>query len=924
MAAGRAALAAGRAEEASARLGEALALWRGRALADVEDADWAQPAIRRLEEERLAATEDRIEADLALGRHAALVGELEALAAEHPTRERLAAQRMLALYRAGRQDDALRAYDTTRRALVETAGLEPGPPLQRLQAEVLRQDPRLEWAGRAATAVAERPVRRRTPTKPTPTRHSPRRARLLAVAAVAAVAAVIAGVAVVASGDDEPRSSPPAVRGNAVALLDAATGTVEDEVPVGRIPAALAAGPAAAWALNADDRTISRIDARTKRVSTFGTGGLPTDVAADGRALWVGNGARRARTQFAGAVATSVSRIDPRSSAVLGEAVLPVGSGQRSNLVRQTIAAADGAVWAIGPDSALARIDGATGEVTRRIEGFAATAVAAGSGRVAALTTEGVVVALDPRTGRIVRRISLHARDPAAVAVSPEAIWVTDPYEGTLWRIETSPEVVQRTIDVGRGGDAVVAGAGGVWVANPIAGTLVRVDARTSRVTHRVPLGNTPLSLALSAGRLWVGVAGQAGAPAPATRAEAASGPEACGPLESAGGAPPDLVIVTDLPLQAGPKLHAPQMVQAVELVLREHRFRAGRFRIAYRSCDDSTALSGIYDETRCAANALAYVEDKTIAGVVGPLNSGCAIAQIPLLERAGLAMVSPANSYDGLTRGAPDQPPGALRDLHPEQARTYARVFPLDSSQMAAAVKLVGRLGARRPFLLDDGGGYGKLLADLAARSARRADVRLAGRASWDPEALSYAGLARRVAASGADGVLLNGLLDTNGGAVARALRRQLPRATPIVAADGFAPISSLVERAGTRTARSLHVTLPGVPVERLPPRGRRFAQRFAATQPRGRVTPFAVYAAQATEVLLDAIARSDGTRASISRELLATRVRDGLIGSFTFDRAGDTTLQATTWVRPVRGGGADEVQSSDGARIEGVLRTP
>ena len=112
---------------AAAKLREALALWRGPPLADLAYEAFAQPAIARLEELRLAAIESRVDADLALGRHAEMVAELEALVREHPVRENPRAQLMLALYRSGRQADALAVYQSVRRALVDELGIDPGP-----------------------------------------------------------------------------------------------------------------------------------------------------------------------------------------------------------------------------------------------------------------------------------------------------------------------------------------------------------------------------------------------------------------------------------------------------------------------------------------------------------------------------------------------------------------------------------------------------------------------------------------------------------------------------------------------------------------------------------------------------------------------------------------------------------------------------
>ncbi|HEY7146650.1 MAG TPA: BTAD domain-containing putative transcriptional regulator [Streptosporangiaceae bacterium] len=138
-------LAAGRPAAAAATLRAALALWRGSALSDIADFAFAQAEVARLEEARLAATEDLVDADLACGRHAALTSRLESLVAAHPMRERLCGQQMLALYRCGRQAEALQAYQDLRARLADELGIDPSPALCRLQEAILRQEPRLDW-----------------------------------------------------------------------------------------------------------------------------------------------------------------------------------------------------------------------------------------------------------------------------------------------------------------------------------------------------------------------------------------------------------------------------------------------------------------------------------------------------------------------------------------------------------------------------------------------------------------------------------------------------------------------------------------------------------------------------------------------------------------------------------------------------------
>ncbi len=151
-------LTAGRAEAAAAGLREALGLWRGPALSDVADFAFAQADVARLEEARLAAIEDRVQADLACGGHAGLVSELDGLVAAHPLRERLCGQRMLALYRCGRQADALQAYQDVRGRLDDELGIDPNPALQRLHQAILRQEPELDWRSADGGAAAQDPA----------------------------------------------------------------------------------------------------------------------------------------------------------------------------------------------------------------------------------------------------------------------------------------------------------------------------------------------------------------------------------------------------------------------------------------------------------------------------------------------------------------------------------------------------------------------------------------------------------------------------------------------------------------------------------------------------------------------------------------------------------------------------------------------
>ena len=904
---GRRLLDVGGVERAAATLREALGLWGGPALADFRYDDFAQNEITRLEEARMAALEARIDADLALGREDELVPELQALVQEHPQRERLRGQLMLGLYRAGRQAEALDVYREGRKRLVEELGIEPGPELQELERAILTHD---ESIGAPRRRPAARSVRRRP-------------ALLvgfggLLVVAAAATALVINLTRSGAGGISD------VVQGNSLAAIDPTTGRVVAEVPVGATPAAVAVAGGAVWVLNADDQTISRVDAQTKEVRTLAIGATPTDLAAAGDGVWVGNGGKLAQTQFAGTTAVALTRLDARTGAVVANVPLPRAGSTRSNAAQNHIALAAGSVWAIAPDFSLVRIDPGQNKVSAVARGVAAVAVAADRGAVWVLSDQGTLARIEARSNRVTARVDVPATGLSDLAVGGGSVWATDPYQGTLWRIDPGTHVAERTIDVGAGADSVAFGLGSVWIANSVQGTLSRVDPATNRVLRTIPLGSTPRAVAVGEGRVWVAVAGERSLTA--ARPQVGQTVQAlpatiCGPVVS-GAEPARFIVVSDLPLRGGPRFVTPQMSAAILHVLRTHSFRAGRYRLGYQSCDHSTAQTGLFDERKCVANTKAYAADPDVIGVVGPYNSGCAFAEIPIASRARLPMVSPTNSDVGLTRQAFGAPRGALRDLYPTGHRTYVRLMSPDDAEAAADALLARRLGARRIFVLDDGG-YGVAFTTYFTRAARRLRLRIVDAARWDPQKPRLRQLAARARRSDAQAVFLCGLIDSGAGEALAALRRALPPSVPVIGCDGLLPVSLLFERAGP-AARGTYVSIEGLVNERLGLAGKRFLRDFGSTQPEARVDPAAVYAAQAAELLVGAIALSDGTRASVASELFKAHVLNGLLGSFAIDANGDPSPARVTVVRLEHGGGTDVVLSYQGARVERVIAPP
>jgi branched-chain amino acid transport system substrate-binding protein len=356
-----------------------------------------------------------------------------------------------------------------------------------------------------------------------------------------------------------------------------------------------------------------------------------------------------------------------------------------------------------------------------------------------------------------------------------------------------------------------------------------------------------------------------------------------CAELLYEGEGEPDVIVVSDLPRRGIGRETAALMINAIEFVLRKREFRAGDLGVGYQSCNNTVGEEP-FDQGLCRRNARAYVATEDVVGIIGPWNSGCAVEQIPIVSRrdAGpLAMISPSTTYTGLTRTAASLP------FYPDGVRSFARVVTHDIGQGTAAAHLAARLGARRVAVVHQNLGdlYVRGVTTPFLAAARRLELDTLS-FDWRPQK-SYTELAASVAAARPDAVYVAGLTQGNADALIEDLRAALPRTVELVGPDSFA--HDVIAQELGQPGEGMFVTVSGIPHHLLPPAGQRFAREFLGPENISPVSLGAPEAAQSTEVLLDAIARSDGTRASVVEKLFATKVENGILGSFSFDRFGD-----------------------------------
>jgi branched-chain amino acid transport system substrate-binding protein len=366
-----------------------------------------------------------------------------------------------------------------------------------------------------------------------------------------------------------------------------------------------------------------------------------------------------------------------------------------------------------------------------------------------------------------------------------------------------------------------------------------------------------------------------------------------CTAVEYEGEGEPDVLLASDFPLQGSSRTQTTQIVEAIRVLLEEANYKAGDHNVAFQSCDDSTAQAGKWDSGKCSTNAQAYAGNEKVVGVIGTFNSGCAAIVIPVLNQApggGVAMMSPANTYVCLTEGGPGCDGTEPDKYYPSGSRNYARVVAHDAYQGAAVAEFAKEEGVTSVYILNDKEAYGLGVATNFRNAAEAVGIKIAGFEAWDPKASSYEALFRKIGGTDADAVFLGGLIDENGAQVIKdkvAVLGPNDGEVKLFAPDGFTTQQTIDE--APEAAPGMFLSVAGVPIDEFQGAGAEFAEKLKPRIGGKPVDPYAIYGAQAAQIMIDAIAASDGSRADVIAKMFEADVKDGYLGSFNINDTGD-----------------------------------
>ena len=359
-----------------------------------------------------------------------------------------------------------------------------------------------------------------------------------------------------------------------------------------------------------------------------------------------------------------------------------------------------------------------------------------------------------------------------------------------------------------------------------------------------------------------------------------------------------NLTIYSSLPLQGANRPNSVATNQGSQLALAAMGGKVGKYTITFKPLDDSTAQAGKWDPGQTTSDAHTAVNDSTTIGYLGEFNSGASAISIPILNRADIPQISPSNTAVGLTSNAAGATPGEPQKYYPTGKRTYARVVPKDTVQAAAQAALQKSEGCTKVYVLDDQEVYGQGLATNFKLAAPSQGLTVVGLQGYDPKAANYRSLAQSVAATGANCVFISAIVDNNAVQLTKDIAAAMPNAK-IFGPDGV-EVDTYFDptKGGIPVALDPRVfmTVATLPPAEYPPAGQAFFKSYQAKY--GTPQAYAIYGYEAMALMLDAIKRAtnNGTksasRAAVIAAILATKDRPSVLGTYSIDQNGDTTL--------------------------------
>lgn len=330
------------------------------------------------------------------------------------------------------------------------------------------------------------------------------------------------------------------------------------------------------------------------------------------------------------------------------------------------------------------------------------------------------------------------------------------------------------------------------------------------------------------------------------------------------------LVVATDLPLQGAAADASTSTNNAIKLYLKQQGGKAGDYTITIKEYDNSTAAKGQWDDATCAKNAQDHVAATAEVAVMGTYNSGCAKIIVPVLNQASdgpMLMVSHANTNPGLTK---TWDPGEPQKYFPTGKRSYARVITTDDYQGSAAAQYaLDKLGVKKVYILNDNQTYGQGVAKAFEEKAKALGIEVVANEPWDSKQPNYTALFNKIKAAGVDMVYLGGIFDANGGQLVKDKVSVLgPNDGDVLlmTPDGFTGYPELQK---LPEAEGMYLSFTGLTVDQLKVQGGAAAKLLAdyKTEYGADLTSsFSLYGVAAMQVLMAAIAKSDGTRASVN----------------------------------------------------------